>query len=227
MNGILCLMSSDVNSQPNTKRPYDRSRRQAAAEQTRRAIIEASRALLLTNGYTATTMPAIAAAAGVAVDTVYTVLGPKPKVFRLLVELAISGEDKPIPAEERDYVQAIHQEPDPHRKIELYARAVAVIQPRLAPLFRVLQEATRSEPELADLWNEISQRRAANMRRFVSEVANAAGGLPRGMTIGDAADLVWVTNGPEFYTMLIEERGWDIEHFERHLVQLWTHWLIP
>jgi len=220
-------MNQEVNPQPKSRRSYDSSRRRAAAAQTRRQIIDAARDLLLAHGFAGTTMPAIAAAAGVALDTVYTVVGPKPKLFRLLVELAISGEDTPIPAEERHYVQAIHQEPDPHRKIALYARAVAIIQPRLAPLFRVLQEAARSEPELADFWNEISRRRAANMRRFVSEVASAAGGLPPGMTISDAADLVWVTNGPEFYTMLVEERGWEIERFEQRLVELWTHVLIP
>lgn len=172
-------------------------------------------------------MPAIAAAAGVALDTVYSVLGPKPKLFRLLVELAISGEDVPVPAEARDYVRAIHEETDPLRKIELYAHAVTSIQPRIAPLFRVLQEAARTEPELAELWQEISSRRAVNMRRFVAEVADSAGGLPDGITINDAADLVWVTNGPEFYMLLVEERGWTLERFERRLVDLWRRLLLP
>lgn len=220
-------MEPDVNPPSNSKRRYDSSRRRSAAAETRRVIIESARELMLTNGYAGTAMPAIAASAGVALDTVYAVLGPKPKLFRLLVELAISGEDLPIPAEERQYVQDIQREPDPRRKLALYARAVATIQPRIAPLFRVLQEAARTEPELADLWREISGRRAANMRRFVATVADAAGGLPDGITMEDVADLIWVTNSPEFYLMLVEERGWDLERFERRLVDLWSRLLIP
>ncbi len=218
-------MDSDVKPSP-PKRRYDVSRRRMAAAETRRAIIAAARRLFLEHGYAATTMPAIAAAAGVALDTVYATIGPKPVLFRHLIELAISGEDQPVPAEQRDYVRAIHAEPDPRRKLARYAQAVCTIQPRLAPLFRVLREAARSEPELAELWTEIAERRARNMRRFVTDVA-AAGGLRAGVTVDDAADLVWATNAPEFYLLLIEERGWDPERFEHWLTELWSRALLP
>jgi hypothetical protein len=38
-------------------------------------------------------------AAGIAVDTVYATVGKKPALFRLLVEMAISGSGKAVPAE--------------------------------------------------------------------------------------------------------------------------------
>lgn len=218
-------MEPDVKPPP-PKRRYDASRRRQAAAETRRAIIAAARDLFLTRGYVATTMPAIAAAAGVALDTVYAAVGPKPVLFRHLIELAISGEDWPVPAEERDYVRAIQVEPDPRRKLARYAQAVRAIQPRLAPLFRVLREAARSEPELAALWTEIAQRRARNMRLFVADVA-AAGGLRTGVTVDEAADFVWATNAPEFYLLLVEERGWDPARFERWLTELWSRMLLP
>lgn len=218
-------MEPDVKPPP-PKRRYDASRRRQAAAETRRAIIAAARDLFLTRGYVATTMPAIAAAAGVALDTVYAAVGPKPVLFRHLIELAISGDDWPVPAEERDYVRAIQAEPDPRRKLARYAQAVRAIQPRLAPLFRVLREAARSEPELAALWTEIAQRRARNMRLFVADVA-AAGGLRTGVTVDEAADFVWATNAPEFYLLLVEERGWDPARFERWLTELWSRMLLP
>jgi hypothetical protein len=46
------------------RRRYDASRRRAAAQETRRAIVEAARRLFLERGFSATTMGAIAAAAG-------------------------------------------------------------------------------------------------------------------------------------------------------------------
>lgn len=217
-------MDSDVKPPP--KRRYDAARRQQAAAETRRAILAAARGLFLERGYSATTMPAIAAAAGVALDTVYAAVGPKPVLIRQLIELALSGQDQPVPAGERDYVLEIWAEPDPRRKLARYARAVREIHARLAPLVAVLREAARGEPELAELWGEIAERRARNMRRFVADVA-AAGGLREGVTADEAADLVWATNAPEFYLLLVDERGWDPEQFERWLAELWIRLLLP
>src|SRR5262245_56531859 len=81
---------------------------------------------------TATTIPEIAEAAGIAVETVYAAVGKKPSLFQLLVEAAISGSDRAVPAEECDYVRAIRKEVDAARKLQLYAAALRRIQPRLA-----------------------------------------------------------------------------------------------
>ena len=70
----------------------------------------------------------------------------RPTLFRLLIEMAISGSDRAVPAEERDYVRAIREEADAARKLHLYAGAVSRIQSRLAPLFRVLQGAAPLDP---------------------------------------------------------------------------------
>ena len=218
-------MDNRVNPQ-RTQRRYDASRRREAAAETRRAIIAAARQLFLERGYGATSMPAIAEAAGVALDTIYATLGPKPVLLRQLIELAISGSDLPVPAEARDYVQDIQAEPDPRRKLARYARAVREIQGRLGPLFVVLREAARGEPELAALWTEIAERRARNMRLFVADVA-AAGGLRDGVTVDEAADLVWATNAPEFYRLLVDERSWDPQRFEQWLTELWIRMLLP
>ena len=222
---MLGTMDDDVKP-PAPRRRYDASRRRAAAEETRRAIAVAARTLFLERGYAATTMPAIARAAGVALDTVYATGGPKPVLLRHLIETAISGGDQAVPAEERDYVRAILAEPDARRKLALYAHAVRTIQPRLAPLLRVLREAARSEPALDELWAEIAGRRAANMRRLVADAAGA-GGLRAGVTVEEAADLIWATNAPEFYLLLVEDRHWDLDRFEHWLAELWVRTLLP
>src|SRR5690349_10311475 len=138
------MMQSSPNTKQHTKRKkrrYDSTVRTEAAKATRQKIIDSARRLFTEKGYVATTMPDIAQAAGTALDTVYATVGKKPALFRLLIEMAISGSDKPVPAEERDYVRAIRAEPDAPRKLRLYATAMIKIQPRLAPLIRVLQGA--------------------------------------------------------------------------------------
>ena len=208
-----------------TKRTYNSTSRRKAAEATRRSIIDAARQMFLEKGYAATTMPAIANAAGIALDTVYATVGKKPALFRLLVEMAISGSDKAVPAEARDYVRAIRAEPDSARKLRLYSAALRAIQPRLAPLIRMLQGAAPLDPELDVLWQNISRRRAANMKLLAQDLA-ATGRLRSDLTESKAADIIWSMNSPEFYLLLVEQRGWSPEEYERWLADAWIRLLL-
>jgi AcrR family transcriptional regulator len=168
-------------------------------------------------------MAAIAARADVALDTIYASVGRKPELARLLIETAISGTAQAIPADERDYVQAIRAAPDAEAKIEIYASAMRIIAGRLAPLLVIIQQAAGAEPELTSLWREISERRAANMRRFASDLA-AAGALR--VDLDDAADIVWATNAPELYQLLVGHRGWSPDRYERFLADTWRRLLL-
>jgi hypothetical protein len=100
-------------------------------------------------------------------------------VARLLIETAISGTDEAIPAEQRDYVRAIQAAPDAATKM------------------------ARTEPELTRLWNEIAERRAVNMRRFVADLASVAA---LRLDPDQAADIVWATNAAEMYQLLVGQR---------------------
>ena len=206
------------------KRRYDATRRRQAAARTRTAILDAARELFTERGYTATPMTAIAERAGVALDTVYASVGRKPELARLLIETAISGTDQAIPAEQRDYVRAVQAAPDAQTKIALYAAAVTAIAPRLALVLAIIQQAAHTEPELAALWDEIAERRAGNMRRFVADLATVT---PLRIDPSDAADIVWATNAAELYQLLVGQRGWSPQRYERFLTDTWRRLLLP
>jgi AcrR family transcriptional regulator len=169
-------------------------------------------------------MTAIAERAGVALDTVYASVGRKPELARLLIETAISGTDQAIPAEQRDYVRAVQAAPDAQTKIALYATAVTAIAPRLALVLAIIQQAAHTEPELAELWDEIAERRAANMRRFVADLATVT---PLRIDPSEAADIVWATNAAELYQLLVGQRGWSPQRYERFLTDTWRRLLLP
>ncbi|WP_308163950.1 TetR/AcrR family transcriptional regulator [Nonomuraea sediminis] len=205
------------------KRRYDASGRQQAAQANRRAILNAAQELFTTRGYAATTMHDIAERAGVALDTVYATVGRKPAVFLELVETAISGTDQVVPARQRDYVRAIRAEPDAAHKLEIYARAIGDIHSRLAPLLRVAQTATH--PEVREVWQDIARRRAANMRELAQDLADT-GQLRPDLDLNEIADIIWATNSPEFYCLLVEDRGWSPERFTTWLGDTWRRLLL-
>jgi AcrR family transcriptional regulator len=207
------------------KRSYDVSSRREAAEATRQSILDAARQLFLEKGYAAATMPKIAQAAGIALDTVYAAVGKKPALFRLLLEIAISGSDGPVPAEERSYVQAIRDEANAARKLQIYADALGNMQPRLAPLIALLQQAAALDPELEELWKSIAGRRAANMRLLAQDLS-ATGQLRADLSLEKVADILWSMNAPEYYLLLTSQRGWSPQEFAAWLADAWARLLL-
>lgn len=207
-------------------RSYDNALRQAQSADTRRRILDVTRELIVERGYRATTVAEVARRAGVHLDTVYELVGRKPVLLRELIEQAISGGPGAVAAEEREYVKAVRAEPDPARKLAIYARAVRDIQARMAPLYLALRDASATEPEAEEVWRQISDRRAANMRKLAQDL-DQAGGLRAGMSVEKAADVIWATNSSELYVLLTVERGWSPDAYEDWLTDAWCRLLLP
>lgn len=207
------------------RRSYDATGRQARSNETKQRIVRAARDLILADGYRSTTVAAVASRAGVNIDTVYALVGRKPVILQELIEQAISGTDHPVVADERDYVRAMKAEPDPARKLAIYARAICRIQGRMAPLLLAVRDAATTEPEAEQVWQEISERRAANMRRLVRDIRDT-GGLRDDLSVNEAADMVWAMNSPELYLLLTRDRGWSPRRFERWLADAWCRLLL-
>ncbi len=210
---------------PVNKRTYDSTVRRAQSEATRRRIIDSARELVVERGYRATTIAAIAEKADVNTATIYELVGRKPVLLRELVEQALSGTDRPIAGADRDYAREMRAELDAGIKLEIYAQAVARIQTRLAPLFLALRDASATEPDAAAVWKEISDRRAANMRHLVADLASS-GQLRGDLSPDDAADIVWAMNSPEFFVLLASERAWGPDRFGNWLADAWRRLLL-
>jgi AcrR family transcriptional regulator len=212
-------------TRPVNSRSYDNEQRRAASQRTRARILGAARNLLVEHGYRATTVARIARAAEVSVDTVYELVGRKPLIVGLLIETAISGTDNAVPAQERDYVQRIHEQPTAAAKLHTYARAMVSIQARMAPLVVALRDAASADPSAMEIWNEFSNRRATNMRLLAAELRQA-GGVRADLDDDDVADIIWATNSPELYLLLTRERGWNPERYGRWLADAWQRQLL-
>lgn len=218
-------MDEEVKAGP-VRRRYDAPHRREAAAQTRRTIVEAARRLFGEFGYAGTTMAAIAKEAGVSHETVYASFGPKPALFRHLVEIALSGTDEPVPALERDIVRQARAESDPSKILDMFAHYVRSLEERLAPLFAVLSEGARTDADLRAYAEELSSRRVGHMRAVVEDLA-ARGGLRADLSADMAADVIWIMNSPEFFLLCVRDRGWSPDLFEQWLADAWKRLLLP
>jgi AcrR family transcriptional regulator len=206
-------------------RGYRSPRRAAQAAATRHLIVTAARDLFTQHGYAATTVAGIAERAEVALDTVYAAIGPKPVVMRAVLEAAISGTDDAVPADQRAYVTEIREAQSASEKLRRYAAAIAEMQPRLAPIVIALREAAVTDQACGELWGEISERRARNMRLLAADL-RTTGELRPDLSDDNIADIIWGMNSPEFWTLMVTERGWTERQFEHWLADAWIRLLL-
>ena len=100
------------------KRAYDASRRATSRRaEVAAAMLDAGRQLFLEHGYRTRRSPWSPAAAGVSVQTVYKAFDNKPGLVKALVDVALVGDDEPVPMMEREFVQQNMAEPDPRKKL--------------------------------------------------------------------------------------------------------------
>jgi AcrR family transcriptional regulator len=207
------------------RRPYRSPRRAEQAAQTRHAILQAARELIVERGYTRATIADIAARAGVAADTVYAAVGRKPVILRELVETSLSGGDEAVPAAQRDYVRRLQAAPDGETKLGIYAAAVAEIMPRLVPIFLALRDAAVEDHDCRALWAEISTRRARNMLELAADL-RVTGQIRPDLSDQQVADIVWSMNAPEYVELLTVQRGWTAEEVGAFLRDAWVRVLL-
>src|SRR6266576_2749827 len=99
------------------------TRRAQQARATRRRIIDQAAKLFIEQGYAATTLDQIAAAGGVAVQTVYFHFRNKATVLKEVVDVLAVGDDEPVPMLDRPWVQRAYDEDDPRRAVAIWTRA--------------------------------------------------------------------------------------------------------
>jgi AcrR family transcriptional regulator len=190
--------------------------RDEQARRTRRAIVTAAHDLFLTQGYAATTIDGIAAAAHVSRRTVFNSAGGKAALLKLALDWAVAGDDEPIAMADRPAVKAIQAEPDPRKALMLWVQTVAEVAARIAPIGEVLIAAADVDPAAAELLAEAGHNRLFGATAFIRYLASL-GGLAAGMTEQRAADLCWALMDGHLYRLLVVQRGWSATEFTRWL----------
>ena len=193
---------------------YNARRRRDQARRNRSRIIHTATAMFLRDGYSATTVQAIAAAAGVSADTIYKSFGGKPGLIRAIRDRALEGEG-PVPAERRsDELQ--ERESDPRAIISAWGDFVAELAPRASPILLLIRDVAATDAEVRALRDELDADRLERMTTNARRLRDA-GHLRPGISLAQAADILWTCSSPELYELLVLRRRWTPERYGRYV----------
>ena len=203
------------------KRSYDASRRREQARERRRAVVLAARELFERDGFRSTTIAAIAAHAGVSAESIYKGFGSKSAVAKAVFDVAIAGDDEPVPVAARPAAQAMRDEPDVRRKIAMFVDGLAQRQARSARVQILIRDGRHVDDSLAPIWAKLTSEGLLGMTMLGRHLL-ASGQLRDGIDLDEVRDVLWNYLAIDHYERLVLSQGWSQERYSRWL----THAII-
>ena len=209
------------------KRVYDSSRRQLQANETRRKILDAARRQFMERGYAGATAEAIATEAGVSAQTIYAIFENKKKLLVSLMNVSpATGVEDHTPLAERPSVQAVSQERDRRRQLQMFAQVVANNLDQVSGVYEIMIDAAKTEPDFVRISQKMNRQRLENMTLAVQQFA-ANGPFRADMSETYARETVWTLTSSEVFLLLTRDRGWSKEDYAQWLADMLARALLP
>jgi AcrR family transcriptional regulator len=196
--------------------------REARKADTERKILDAAAALFVRDGYTATTLAAVAEESGVAARTVYVRFGTKAELLRRVLDVAIVGDTDAVDLAHRDWQRLARTAATIESRLDAYCDGVCGLMERVAPLMAVFSQAEASEPVIAAAAQSNREATVANITALWR--AMASDGL-----LHPDCDVDWAIattsqlSGAESYIYMSRTLRWDIATYRRWLYDTWLH----
>ncbi|HEY4454123.1 MAG TPA: helix-turn-helix domain-containing protein [Pseudonocardiaceae bacterium] len=187
---------------------------------TKRKVAEAAAGLFVEQGYPATTLQAIADAAGVHVQTIYQAFGTKVAVLAEAAAVLVAGphEDPATPPPDRAWVTELFAEPDPVRQLALYAKDMRAVSERYMGLLDVMRVTAAADPDVGSFLAEAERGRYAGPEHIAAALAER-GLLADGLTAVRAADIMYAVTTYDVFRSLVADRGWSGQEAEDWVAQ--------
>jgi AcrR family transcriptional regulator len=201
-------------------------RDQARTRLARAAVVDAARSLFFERGYGTTTVEAISERADVPTATVYRLFSSKHGILKALLDVSIVGDHERVPMAERPEVRSLVRHPDPREQLAGFVSVAVRVNERVAPLYRILVSAAGTDPDAAVLLDDLTRQRQEGQRTIARALARARALRPE-LRERDAADLIHALMSPELYRLLVVDRGWKPDRYERWLTDTLGDQLLP
>jgi len=208
------------------RRTYRSPRRREQARLTRQRILASARAQFLGSGYAGTTMRAIAAGADVSTPTVEQAFGTKPELLKQVIDLAIAGDDDPVPVLARAAAASAEAAVTVDEFQHFIAGVLTEAQQRSAQLVVVAFEAANADPSLRPLVQQRLDQRFQTAGWIVDGIVKRSPLRPD-VDRAHAVDTVWLLMEPVVFCRLTEDRHWNPDRYRHWFTKSVTHLLLP
>ena len=121
--------------------------------------------------------------------------------------------------------RAIAATTDQHEQLRLFASDIVLRLERAAPLVAIVADASRSEPELAELLARLHADRLKNLAHPRRRPRSAT--APYACRQTNAVDTVWALTSPELHQLLVRIRGWTRRRYTDWLADSLDALLLP
>ena len=200
------------------KRSYDASRRREQARARRLATVLAARDLFERDGFRLTTIAAVAARAGVSAESIYKGFGTKAALAKAAFDVTVAGDDEPVPVADRPAAQAMRDEPDVRRKIEMFVRGLAQRQARSAGVQILIRDGRHVDDSLAPVWAKLNDEALSGMTMLARHFVDS-GQVRAAMDVEEVRDVLWNYLAIDTYERLVLIRGWPLERYSAWLAR--------
>jgi AcrR family transcriptional regulator len=205
-------------------RRYESPEREAQARRTKEAVIEAAARQFLNTGYAGTTIAAIAEEAGVSVATIYKTFRSKPGIVRAIYDHRLKGRGPVSPYQRSEEMRM--QEREPRTIMRSWGALAAEVGKEVTPILLLLRSAADTDPDAAALLEEISEHRLKRMR-YLARFLGERGYLRDGVSVAQAADVMWACTSAELHELFVMQRSWSIPRFGRFVADFMIASLLP
>ncbi len=191
------------------KRAYKSPLREEQARQTRERILDAALDLFASQGYSATSVAAIAREAGVVPETIYASIGSKRGILEGLIDRVASPDV--VGKVLADWTAATG---DPSAQLHVIARFATAFWGRTSLLSVVLRKGT-GDADIADEWSRRQQGRRDVWVALLGQWPE--GTIRTGLALETAGDIAWALSSDDLFTLLVRERKWSSSQYEAWL----------
>jgi AcrR family transcriptional regulator len=194
--------------------------RAARVAENEERILRAAHALFVRNGYQATTLTAVADAAGVAHRTVYVRFGTKAALLKRVIDMAIVGDLAPIDVVSREWYRTATTAPTLEERIAAFAQGSARLVTSAADVIAVARQAEPTEPSLAAAAHAGRAATRDAVRTFW-KCAHDDGLLPTRCDLTWLADTTSVLAHAETYLLMRETLQGTPKRYQNWLATTW------
>lgn len=192
------------------KRSYKSESRHAQSEKTKQRILASAKMFFESKGFEEVTIEEIAREAEVSAPTIYSIFQSKRGVLLALMDEALS------PEQHAALVDQVKNEHCPRKRLQITASIARQLYDAEKAQLCLLRGASILDPTFKVLEIERERRRYQRQKETVETMASEKAFLEH-LSISKVRDILWAFTGRDFYRMLVIERSWSSDEYEKWL----------